>query len=72
MQATQLLEGMTPDAVRLDLCTRQYDTAAAALLGSGWPGAAAGQEPWFGFPYVAAQLPADLRQRCACAAWAGG
>lgn len=55
---------MTPDAVRLDLCTRGYDAAAAALLAAGWPGAEEGTEPWFNFPYVQAQLPADLRQRC--------
>ena len=52
---------MTPDAVRLDLCTRQYEEAKAALLAQGWPGAADGQEPWFGFPYLQAQLPEELR-----------
>lgn len=51
---------MTPQAVRLDLCTRQYEEAKSGLLAKGWPGAADGQEPWFGFPYVQAQLPADL------------
>lgn len=61
-QVTELLSGMTPDAVRLDLCTRQYEEAKAALLATGWPGAADGQEPWFGFPYVQAQLPDDLRR----------
>lgn len=57
---TELLNGMTPSAVRLDLCTRQYDETKAALLAKGWPGAADGQEPWFGFPYVQGQLPEDL------------
>ncbi len=59
-QVTELLSGMTPEAVRLDLCTRQYEEAKAGLLAQGWPGAADGQEPWFGFPYVQAQLPEDL------------
>lgn len=59
-QVTELLNGMTPSAVRLDLCTRQYDETKAALLAKGWPGAADGQEPWFGFPYVQGQLPEDL------------
>lgn len=54
---------MTPGAVRLDLCTRQYEEAKAAVL-AGMPGAAAGSEPWFNFPYLEAELPAELRQRC--------
>ncbi len=61
-QATELLAGMTPDAVRLDLCTHAYDSAAAAVL-AGMPGASAGTGPWFNFPYTEAQLPAELRQR---------
>ncbi|EFN52789.1 hypothetical protein CHLNCDRAFT_138430 [Chlorella variabilis] len=58
--ATELLQGMTPDAVRLDLCTRSHEVCAAAVRG--WPGAAVGDEPWFNFPYVEAQLPEELRQ----------
>lgn len=54
---------MTPDAVRLDLCTRSHEVCAAAVRG--WPGAAVGDEPWFNFPYVEAQLPEELRQRWA-------
>ena len=70
---------MTPDAVRLDLCTRSYEgakrsmqalvaaaAAAGAKAGGGTAGAAAvaeGTEPWFDFPFVEAQLPASLRER---------
>ena len=64
LQASELLHGMTPDAVRLDLCTRNYEAVSAAVL-SGMPTAAAGTEPWFNFEYVEAQLPEELRQRCA-------
>ena len=56
---------MTPDAVRLDLCTSAYDDVKAAVL-AGMPGAGGGTEPWFNFPYTEAPLPADLRLR-----WAG-
>lgn len=55
---------MTPDAVRLDLTTRQYADTRAALLAKGWPGAVPGSEPWFGFDFVEAQLPDDVRNRC--------
>ena len=63
LQVSELLGSMTPDAVRLDLCTRQYEEAKAAVL-AGMPGAVAGSEPWFNFPYVEAELPAEMRQRC--------
>lgn len=59
---------MTPGAVRLDLCTKAYETCKAALLGSGWPGAGEGVEPWFDFPFVQAQLPADVLRSWAAAA----
>lgn len=61
-QVTELLAGMTPDAVRLDLCTRGYDAARQSVLG-GLAGAKEGREPWFDFHYVEAPLPAELRQR---------
>ncbi|KAL4440115.1 hypothetical protein ABPG75_003116 [Micractinium tetrahymenae] len=63
---TELLQGMTPDAVRLDLCTRGYEEAKQAVLG-GLAGAQEGREPWFDFPYVEAPLPAELRQSWAAA-----
>ena len=66
LQVSELLDSMTPDAARLDLCTRQYEEAKAAVLAS-MPGAAVGSEPWFNFSFVAAELPGELRQR-----WVGG
>ena len=65
LQVSKLLGSMTPDAARLDLCTRQYEETKAAVL-AGMPGAAAGSEPWFNFSFMKAELPAELRQRCVC------
>ena len=63
LQVSELLGSMTPDAARLDLCTRQYEETKATVL-AGMPGAAAGSEPWFNFAFVEAELPAELRHRC--------
>jgi hypothetical protein len=64
LQIGELLAGMTPSAVRLDLQTRAYERCKEALAAA-MPGAArADTEPWFGIPFLEAQVPKDLLRRC--------
>lgn len=59
----QLLDGMTPALVRLDLQTAAFDSCKAALEAAVPGGVKADTEPWFNIPYLELQLPAELLQR---------
>ncbi|KAK9820983.1 hypothetical protein WJX81_000873 [Elliptochloris bilobata] len=61
----QMLDSLTPAAVRLDLQTSAFERLRAEWAAQ--PGAQASTEPWFNIPYVAAPVPGELLDTWAAA-----
>ncbi len=62
VQITELLSGMTAQSVRIDVQTNAYEECKRLLISDSRfsPAAIVSEEPWFGIPFVAADIPPSI------------